>query len=531
MSASIHILIINEDGEEIRHSIEPGTYIIGRESSCSIVLSSPGISRKHARLTLTEETIEVSDLGSSAGTWLNDVQATDPLSADLPATVTLGHLLLNVFSETRPAQAQESFFSPSDSAAQFSDVEGAIGMTMSASVAAPPPLQGVSEQERKRLELLYELPLQLAAEQDLDRLFQLILDRVMGLIPGAVRGALLIKEHGTGKLSIRASVPTSTPPISRTLIQRAASEHTGFIWGDNDSDQENLSASMAAIQIRTGMYAPLMWEGESIGVLFVDNPNRRQAFNAEDLRFLLSVANYAASAVANKLLQAEIEQNNRTLENLLTNFSPKIRSRLLDKSRAGRLQPGGEKSTVTILLSDLRGFTKTSTSLDAQVVVDMLNDYFQALGQEIFRHDGTIDKFIGDAILAVFGSPEPDEYHAWKAVQAAVEMHRQMFAVNERRKNDGLPFCELGIGVYTGEVLHGFIGAEDRLEYTVIGDTVNKASRYCDGAQGGDIVLGPLTYECLEGYILAQPRHISTKHEGQLPAFVVDWRNPGIPNA
>jgi adenylate cyclase len=240
------------------------------------------------------------------------------------------------------------------------------------------------------------------------------------------------------------------------------------------------------------------------------------------------VGNYAASAVANRLLQDEIEQNNRTLENLLTNFSPKIRSRLLGKSREGKLQPGGEKSVVTILLSDLRGFTRTSTALDASVVVDMLNDYFHALGEEIFRHDGTIDKFIGDAILAVFGSPEPDEHHVWRALQAAIEMHRRMDAVNERRRSLGLPFCELGIGIYTGEVLHGFIGAEDRLEYTVIGDTVNKASRYCDGAQGGDIVLGPLSYESLQGYVEAQCREISTKHEGNLPAYVVDWRNPGI---
>jgi adenylate cyclase len=103
-------------------------------------------------------------------------------------------------------------------------------------------------------------------------------------------------------------------------------------------------------------------------------------------------------------------------------------------------------------------------------------------------------------------------------------MQRKMAVVNERRRGAGLPHCELGVGVYTGEVLHGFIGAEDCLEYTVIGDTVNKASRYCDGAQGSEIVLGPLTYESIKQHMQATERLIPTKHEGQLPAWVVEWR-------
>jgi adenylate cyclase len=371
--------------------------------------------------------------------------------------------------------------------------------------------------------MLYELPLQFAAEKDTERLFDLILNRVMKLIPGAVRGALLIRDETKQSLAVRASVPETAPAISRTLILRAAQEQSGFIWGDKEDETEDFSASIASIRIRTGMFAPMLWKDETIGVLFVDNPERKEAFTDDDLRFFLSVAHYAASAVANRMLQNEIEENNRTLEHLLANFSPKIRRRLLEKSRAGRLQPGGEKSDVTILLSDLRGFTRTTAKMDSQDVVEMLNDYFHELGQQIFRHDGTIDKYIGDAILAVFGSPEPDPDHAHKATLAALDMQRRMAVVNSRRSAMGLPVCELGIGVFTGEVLHGFIGSEDRLEYTVIGDTVNMAARYCDGAQGGQIVLGMRTYEMVAGRIPGQPHTIPTKHEGDWPGYLVDW--------
>ena len=512
----IHLIVVQQDGNQLHFEVSPGTYVFGRDPGCDLVISEPAISRKHARIEVGEDYAIVTDLGSSGGVWLDTAQVTEPVRLALPTSLGIGHLPVHIYSDTFPFQNEQR--SPKTEA----DVQ--INKVLRADGHGALPIEGIESQEQERLEMLYALPLQFAAEHDLKRLYCLILERVLQLTRGAVRGALLIKDPYTGKLALEACIPANAPPISRTLILRAAREQNGFIWGDSDSDQENISMSMAAISIRSGMYAPLVWQGESIGVLFVDNPMRRSAFEERDLRFLLSVAQYAASAVANQLLQNEITRNNLTLQHLLANFSPKIRERLLEKSRQGRLQPGGEKSTVTILLSDLRGFTRTSASLDSSVVVEMLNDYFRVLGEEIFRYDGTIDKFIGDAILAVYGSPEPDEHHAWKAVCSAIEMQRRMAVVNDRRQAAGLPHCELGIGVYTGEVLHGFIGAEDCLEYTVIGDTVNKASRYCDGAQGSQIVLGPLTYEAIRSQIHATETSISTKHEGRLPAWVVEWR-------
>lgn len=521
--ASITLVIGLEDGRESLATLTLGEYTLGRDKSCEVVIASPSVSRRHARMTVleinSELVIEVEDLGSTGGTLVNHQRIQTPTRITTPSVVNLGQVPVRLFSTSRPIDT------PSPSVRPDSLQDARVNLTLNASIHGHLPVGALTQQTQQRLQMLYELPLQFAAETDLEKLYRLILDRVIELTPGAERGALLVKDLNSGKLTLRASVPEDAPPISRTLIRRAASEHAGFIWGDKDSDLRDVSASMAAIRIRTGMYAPLVWKGETVGVLFVDNPNRRAAFSQEDLQFLLSVAHYAGSAVANQLLQNEIHFNNRTLENLLTNFSPKIRSRLLEKSRFGRLQPGGEKSKVTILFSDLRGFTRTTAHLDASVVVAMLNNYFRVLGEVIFRHDGTIDKFMGDAILAVFGSPEPDRLHASKAVLAAVEMQRQITVLNEERQAAGLPFCHLGIGVHTGEVLHGFIGAEERLEFTVIGDTVNKASRYCSAAGPSEVLLGPLTYEAVQGRIHATPKTIPTKHEGDLSAFYVDWKN------
>jgi adenylate cyclase len=513
-----------DDGSSTSLQRPPGSYILGRDPRSDIVLHSLGASRRHARIEVSEEAVSVEDLGSSGGTYGNGQRLREPTTFPLPVTLQLGQMHVTIACEhPRAATAPALHAEAPRAEPKTREAEPHINLALNGAVHAPPPIQNLNEQTRRRLGMLYELPLQFAAESDLQKLYKLILDRVIELTPGAIRGALLIKDPHDGKLGLRASIPLDAPAISRTLIRRVAREQVGFIWGDKDADHQSLSESMAAIRIRTGMYAPLVWEGDTVGVLFVDNPNTRAAFSEEDLQFLLSVAHYAASAVANQLLQTEIKQNNQTLQHLLANFSPKLRNRLLEKSREGRLQPGGEKSLVTILLSDLRGFTRTSASLDAQIVVDILNDYFQVLGEEIFRHDGTIDKFIGDAILAVFGSPEKDPEHPFKAVCAAIEMQRKMAMVNARRKKAGLPFCDLGIGVHTGEVLHGFIGAEERLEYTVIGDTVNKTSRYCDGAAAGEILLGPLTAQELKGRVAMEKRSIATKHEGDLPAFAVAW--------
>ena len=514
MPIAIHLNICAADGSVRIEAIPPGTYELGRDASCQVVLPSPMVSRRHARVIFGEHELSIEDLKSTSGTTVEGRALEGKRVFGYPLSFELGDVKVQAM-----LAGEESFAKTAPAAKDEDDVK--ITLSVDASEHTSLHVQGVADQLAARLDMLYHLPLQFAAEPDLSKLFKLILTRVMELIPGANRGALLIIDPAINKLVLRASVPENEPAISRTLIRRAAEEKQGFIWGEDSQPGQDLAKSIVSMSIRTGMYVPLIWKGETVGVLSVDNPKQRQAFRSEDLQFMISVAHYAAAAVANQLLQDDIETNNRTLQHLLANFSPKIRSKLLEKSRAGKLQPGGEKSDVTILMSDLRGFTRTSATLDSEVVVAMLNDYFSVLGEIVFQHDGTIDKFIGDAILAVFGSPEADAEHALKAVRCAVAMQQATAKINARRRAANLPCCDLGIGVFTGEVLHGFIGAEERLEYTVIGDTVNKAARYCDGAKAGEIALGPATQAAVHTSVPLELRSIGTKHEGDLDAWFV----------
>jgi adenylate cyclase len=137
----------------------------------------------------------------------------------------------------------------------------------------------------------------------------------------------------------------------------------------------------------------------------------------------------------------------------------------------------GTRRRLSILFSDVRGFTSLSEQLQAEQVVDLLNTHYAVMGEIIFRHNGTLDKFIGDAIMAFWGAPIPVADHARQAVSAAIEMVRHLPEVNARLAAKGYPPIDIGIGINTGEVVLGNVGFQRKLDYTVIGDHVNLGSR------------------------------------------------------
>jgi len=137
----------------------------------------------------------------------------------------------------------------------------------------------------------------------------------------------------------------------------------------------------------------------------------------------------------------------------------------------------GEHREVSILFSDLRGFTTLSERMQPEQIAAHLNEYFEAMTAAIFAHRGMINDFVGDAVMAVFGAPVDDADHAWNALQSALAMNRALAALNERWQAAGLPSLRMGIGIHTGPVFAGNVGGRERIKYTVIGDPVNVASR------------------------------------------------------
>jgi adenylate cyclase len=171
----------------------------------------------------------------------------------------------------------------------------------------------------------------------------------------------------------------------------------------------------------------------------------------------------------------DITQEQRLMSTLCRYVTREIAEEVLKQK--GQMRLGGTKQPVSILFSDIRNFTAISESLEPEKIVEFLNDYFGSMVQEIFAEQGTLDKFIGDGIMAVFGAPisRPDD--PVRAVRAARGMRRSLRAFNARQRTRGGVEIDIGIGISHGESLSGNIGSEQRMEYTVIGDSVNLASR------------------------------------------------------
>jgi adenylate cyclase len=368
----------------------------------------------------------------------------------------------------------------------------------------------------------YDLPLQLASAPTYQAMLDCAVASLLNFFPKAEHAVMLLCDRGSDKLLLQAHVPPGEPSASMELAEHVLKQNSAVIWNPAAVASNHIGArSLIEMQTSCAMYAPLSWQTEPLGVLCVDTRKPAVFFSPDDLRLFIAIAYHVALAIYSQKLTRDLQAQNLLLQRLLTHFSPKVRQRLLERAGRGRLTLGGERSEVSILFSDIRGFTKMSASMEPDDVVNMLNQYFAALVEAIFHCEGTVDKFIGDAILAVFGSPDTDPEQHRHALQAATAMQDAVQRLNATRKERSLPTCEIGIGVHSGEVLHGFVGTQERLEFTVVGDAVNRASRFCSAAGANEIILSSEFLKHVWHEVEVEPREVPTKHEGTWSAFRV----------
>ena len=205
------------------------------------------------------------------------------------------------------------------------------------------------------------------------------------------------------------------------------------------------------------------------------------------------------------IVMDDISDEKRLKNTMYRYMTQELAEKLL---QTGNAKLGGDRKEVSVLFSDIREYTKLVETMQPEEVVTMLNDYFAPMGDAIFQHQGMVDKYIGDAIMAVFGSPVPVEDHAWKAVQTALKMRSALVEFNARRQAENKKNIRIGIGIHSGEAISGNVGHSRRMEFTVIGDDVNLASRLEGTTKmyGCDIVISGSTYQPCADKILV--RHL-----------------------
>ena len=243
------------------------------------------------------------------------------------------------------------------------------------------------------------------------------------------------------------------------------------------------------------MVVPLIYQDEVKAVLAVGQKKSGQFYSREDVELLSTLATQGAVAIENAKLAEQMQKEEVVRTNLARYLSPQVVDRIV--SHDVEINLGGDRKVVTVLFSDIRDFTTITESRPPDQLISILNEYFTEMAKIIFDHQGSLDKYIGDAIVAVFGSLIQIENPAKNAVDAAVAMIKRLPEMNRDWEARFGFSMNIGIGVSTGEVFLGNIGSPERMEFTVIGDTVNVASRFSGLARPGQILVTRETLTCL----------------------------------
>ncbi|MDY7095358.1 MAG: adenylate/guanylate cyclase domain-containing protein [Acidobacteriota bacterium] len=343
-----------------------------------------------------------------------------------------------------------------------------------------------------------------------------VLTHAMSLIFDALavdRGFILLQDDD-GKISCQLARsgdhtelrPEREVPVSRTILDTVIREQVALLTFDAMSDQRwTTGESIRLHQIRSAMSVPL-WSGERIiGVLQVDSPVRVGTFDQSDLDFLTAVANYAAVAVERLRYAQRVETERRWRGRLERYHSPAVIEEVMRRSEI----PADEEAAthlrtaeVTVLFADLVGFTALAERLSPEELAQLLEGFFTEAAEAVFSAGGTLDKFIGDCVMAFFGAPMEQPDHALRGVRAAQQILNAVDRWNQRRGEQGQSPLVVRVALNSGPVVVGDIGSNRRVDYTVLGNTVNVASRLEEQASGGgEIIIGPETHRLLAGQI------------------------------
>lgn len=542
--------IIDASGRNWQFPLSPqGPCTIGRAPDNRIVLNDPRASRYHAHVRFRDGIYVICD-GSPDGklsanhVFVNSEQRLEHALRD-GDRITIGASQLRFdTSDERATEPQVQYDDKPLGHTQLlvsaNDVIRAALSSRHAAAQAAAPSAELEDLRRKAqiLALLYEMSKTLGSVFDLGSIFDKACEVIFSATPADRVVALLADQSpGAGEddlhmvaMRVRDEQLTAqgrSLPIGRTITHKVMRERQALLSQDAAADSEFAGVhSIVSQGVRSTICAPLIAESRVHGALYADRLDPFTAFTRDDLELVSAVAAQAAVAVENarsheRLAREEVARAN------YSRFMPEyVVRQLLESPESFKL--GGVNQTVTVLFADIRGFTRMSEKAPPERVVQLLNHYFTAMTEVIFMHGGTLDKYLGDGLMALFGAPTATPDDACNAVAAAIAMQRQVRVINVQLRGEGLSEINIGIGLHTGEATVGYIGSERRSEYTAIGDTVNLAARLEQNALPGQILLSDAAAAAAAGAgCTFRPRPpITVRNRVQpVPIFEIDWQD------
>ncbi len=349
---------------------------------------------------------------------------------------------------------------------------------------------------------------------DLNVLLNLLMDLALKILR-ARRGFIMLYDEASNKLKVKVARnmggeldPTKTTGISQTIAWQTFK--TGKVITTEDAAKDErfrTQESVISYAIGAVICAPLISKDKgNIGTIYLDNSVTQKKFYEGDIEFMRSFANQAAIAIENAQLYEKIKEEEKIKARLQRFFSPAVVEKIMVQEEA--LTLGGEHCIATLLFCDIRGYTSLTEKIDTLVAVEILNDFLSSMTEAVFVNEGTLDKYIGDCVMAIFGAPVAHPDDPLRAIKAALDMKQRVCRLKEewckKMKIPEVESFEIGTGIHTGEVIAGNIGNINRMEYTVVSTAVNLASRLENTAEPGQILISRSTYELTKGLINAK---------------------------
>jgi adenylate cyclase len=509
-------VITDATGQTQIFEIGDSTVNIGRADSNNLVLNHPSVSRHHARLTvLPGNTTLIIDLGSLNGIYVNGQQVHEhPLKDEDRINIGMYELKYEVAAE-QPLHIEAG---AKDSGAHIEELiapgalQSSLRVQAEGGASAGAGLQDqmrAMERENKLLKLLLGVGKTLSSVLTPEEIMHRVMELVFQM-DNVERGfVMLLDDKKNFKPAVllykdeRLKAMGRGVALSKAIINRVTTDRVPLLIHDVAGDERfKSSESLRLSGIRSAMCAPLIYKDKVFGLFYVDCLTKLWAFSKDELNIFSVVAAEAAISFDNARSHEELSRRVIERQALERFLSSAIVERIL--SNPDQIHLGGDNQTATILFSDIRGFTRMSEKMEPQQVVELLNEYFTEMTDLIFENGGTLDKYLGDGIMALFGAPltKPDD--ALRAVKTATEMQKALARLNQDWEAQGKRSLRMGVGINTGPVTAGNIGSARRMDYTVIGDAVNLASRLCANAAGGQILISESTNRCVETKLSAR---------------------------
>jgi class 3 adenylate cyclase len=346
------------------------------------------------------------------------------------------------------------------------------------------------QQRNKELETIYRIDRIRDQNLPFDDMLHSVLEELRTVIEAEMAFVMLYNRTGR-RLELRAATHDD--------LFRVASHYETVNWAANEALHR---AAMVCYNdlgnvLRSILCIPLILKDELIGVLGVVNRYGPHGFRGDDRRLLGAIGSQMDTAIFESLERRRLRQV------LGRSVDPRVMERLLTNPDVDFLK--GERAVLSVLYSDLRGSTSLAEGAEPEQLVGFVNDYLGRMTEVILAQEGTLDKFVGDEVMALFGAPFPQPDHALRAVRVGLEMQAAHAEVMAAWRQRGFSPAPIGIGIATGELIVGEMGCPQRTDYTVIGRAANLGARICGAAQAGQVLVSRETYNLIQAQVEATP--------------------------